>query len=163
MLKKRYKKLNMLCIVTIIVSIIIGFFNPYEYYTTFFCNLWYALAMFVYFVNVKVTKKASEKNIIGKGFNAYAYNQYKLWISKRMKIFMIVMLWVIKIVVAVSMLDTYLSKDNLEMNFFQNAFLLKHALIMFILATAAEIAVVISFSIRIWKENKQEDVTVLCR
>ena len=43
--KGRYTKLNVQCIITILISIIIGFLNPYEYNMTIIYNFWYAFSM----------------------------------------------------------------------------------------------------------------------
>jgi hypothetical protein len=158
--KRKYTRLNILCIITILISIIIGFFNPYEYYTSIIYNFWYAFPMFIYFILIKIARKISSNTGSNGGVKNYFNWCCKLFESKKLKIFMIVSLCFLKIICFVMQSTMYSGKVKSEINFLQNTFLLDNAFLMFILATIAEIAVVIVFSIRIWKENGQGDETV---
>ncbi|EPY6470511.1 hypothetical protein ACWO4B_001130 [Clostridium sporogenes] len=164
--KRKYKKLNILCIITIIISIILGFFNPYENYMTIIYNFWYPFAMFIYLINVKISKKISG-NTVSKGevsgVKGYVNNYCKLVKSKKTKIFIIGGLCYIKIMFTILQFQLYSSKVPSEISSLQNTFLLNNAFLMLILATLAELVVLITFSIRIWKENGQGDETNLCR
>lgn len=58
--KGKHTKLNIQCFITILISIIIGFLNPYEYNMTIIYNFWYAFSMFIYFMLIKIARKILE-------------------------------------------------------------------------------------------------------
>ncbi|EJO5346372.1 hypothetical protein NRP93_000416 [Clostridium botulinum] len=161
--KENYKKLNILCIITIIISIIIGFFNPYENYMTIIYNFWYPFTMFIYFINIKISRKFSRSTIFSDRFKDYDNDHGKSLESKGWKIYMIGSLCFLKIMFTVVQFQLHSSKIKSQIKFLQNTFLLNNASLMFILATVAEIAVVITFGIRIWKEDGQADEIILRR
>lgn len=146
MINVKYTKLNKLCIIAIVISIIIGFLNPNERYITFICNFLYPHVMFIYFINVKVARKASKVSLLKGTSKDYARDYYTRVAGNKLKIFMIVALCFINFISIISKLPLY-SID---------------APLMFGLSTVAEIAVVIIFSIRIWKEIGRGDEAVLC-
>lgn len=145
----KYRKLNISCIIALIVSIVMGFFNSYAYYLTFIWNFWYAFVMFIYFINLWALRKASKNKILNLRF---IYDQCKLMEGKKMKIFIIGLLYILKILFGVLQFYLYSIKLVLDIS-----------LIMFILSTIAEIVVIIIFSIRIWRESSQGDEENLCR
>lgn len=140
--KLKYRKLNITCIITLTISIIIGLFNPYAYYITFIWNFWYPFAMFIYFINLWAVREALKNRILNLEFT---YDYCKRMEGKKIKIFMIGSLCFMKILFAVLQFDLYSVKLVLD-----------NSLIMFMLSTIAEIVVVITFSIRIWKESSYE-------
>ncbi|MBU3099293.1 MULTISPECIES: hypothetical protein [Clostridium] len=158
--KGRYTKLNIQCFITILISIIIGFLNPYEYNMTIIYNFWYALPMFIYFILIKIARKIPENTGLNGGVKNYFNWCINILESKKLKIFMIGALCFLKIICFAIQYTMYSGKVKSEINFLQNTFLLDNALLMFILSTIAEIAVVIVFSKRIWKEIGQGDETV---
>lgn len=160
--REKYKKINRLCFIGIVISLLVGYINPYEHYISFFVNLWYPLALFIYLINIKAATKAAESKIFKNELNALGQNHLKTFYSKKIKIFMIAMLCFLKIVWAIVEYIFYIDKTDLSINLFKNDFLMKNAFWMFILATISEIVVLIIYSIRIWKENKEEEVTVIC-
>lgn len=155
--KEKYKKLNRICILTLVISMIIVFFNPYEHYATLMCNLWYPFAMFIYFLILKIAREFSESSILKDQFRIYASDQSKFFEGKGVKIYIIGVLCFIKIITSIVQFVFYLTETKWKLNFWQNKFLLDNAFLMFILATLAELAVVVVFSVRIWKENRQAD------
>ncbi|GKX67540.1 hypothetical protein [Inconstantimicrobium mannanitabidum] len=155
--KQKYKKLNRICVLTLMISMIIGFFNPYEHYLTLICNLWYPLGMFIYFLNLKIARELSESSILKDQFRIFAGDQSKSFEGKGVKIFMIGVLCFIKIITSIVQFVFYSTETKWKLNFWQNKFLLDNAFFMFILATLAELAVVVIFGARIWKEKRQAD------
>ncbi|MBW9171235.1 hypothetical protein K2F43_08455 [Clostridium estertheticum] len=158
--KRRYTKLNIQCIITILISLVIGFLNPYEYYMSTIYNFWYAFSMFIYFILIKIARKFLENTGSNVGVKNYFNWCIDVFESKKIKIFMIGALCFFKIICFIIQYTMYSGKVKSEINFLQNTFLLNNALLMFILSTIAEIFVVIIFSKRIWKENGQRDETV---
>lgn len=148
--KGKYKKINIVCITTLTISIVIGFFNPYEHYITFIYNLSYPFVMFIYFINLKVARNALQGTIFNWN-EEYIKDYCKSLEGKKTKLFMIGSLCFMKIMILIIQFNLYSIKLVLNSEF-----------LMFILATVAEMAVVITFSIRIWKESGQGDETGLC-
>lgn len=156
------KKMNTICIVAIIISAIIGFLNPYEHYMTIIYSFWYSAIMFIYFISIKIVRKISKNTLLKGEIQSYVNGYHKLIESKLPKILVIGGLCFIKIFSFIIQLNMYLSKTNIEINYLENTFLLNNALLMFIVATMAETVVVITFSMRIWKEKGQGDEITIC-
>ena len=139
--KGKYKNLNIACIIAMLISLIVGFIYPDERFLTFIFNLWYLLVIFIYFVILISAKKVINNSFLKVGENSYLRDYYKRISGNRRKIFNIASLFIINILITVSKLLLFPISSP----------------IMFGLSILAEIAVVITFSIRIWKENGQGD------
>ncbi|QAA34560.1 hypothetical protein C1I91_24620 [Clostridium manihotivorum] len=161
--KENFKTLNRLCVISVIISMVIGFFNPYEHYLALAFNLWYPFAMFIYFINVKVARKAAKSSVFRGGMKTYVNDYNQVMGGKILKIFMVGGLCFLKIMFLVTEFVFYSGQTNMVVNYWDNKFLLDNALLMFILSTIAETVVVVIYCIRIWKERDQGDEATLCR
>lgn len=149
------KKLNTLCAISLIISIIIGLINPYEQYISFIINFWYIFSMFIYFINVKVTISASKINGLNKAVDNYIYDYSNVIEGKGIKIFMVAALCLLKIFFLVVEIWLYSRKTIFGIKLLESAILIDNALLILVFATIAETIVVLSFSIRIWNEKRE--------
>lgn len=145
------KKINTLCAISLIISIIIGFINPYEQYISFVVNFWYIFSMFIYFINVKLTRRASKINGLNKAVDDYS----NIIEGKGIKIFMVAALCLLKMFFLGIEIWLYSKKTTFGIKLFESATFIDNALLMLVLATIAEIIVVLTFSIRIWNEKRE--------